>query len=103
MAPKTSRSPASVFRWTRSPGAASTARLQPLDLFLLPENTGLLIKEFGVGYGNVLEDSMNDAGTSATFGDFLLTPFGDENITPIVDFFLNDTGSATAVPTDDSA
>ena len=89
----------------------------PLDLFgnpyvedinvagtpgtLLPENTGFLIEEFGAGYGNVLEESMNDAGTSATVGDFLLTPFGDENITPIVDFFLNYTGSAAAVPSDD--
>ena len=31
---------------------------------------------------------MNTAGTSATVGDFVLTPFGDENITPIVDLFL---------------
>jgi hypothetical protein len=68
---------------------------------LLPENTGFLIEEFGAGYGNVLEESMNDAGTSATIGDFLLTPFGDENITPIVDFLLNYTGSAAAVPADD--
>ncbi len=76
----------------------------PLDLFgnpyvedinvagtpgtLLPENTGFLITEFGSGYGNVLEEAMNSAGTSATVGDFILTPFGDENITPIVDLFL---------------
>lgn len=89
----------------------------PLDLFgnpygedinvagvtgtLLPENTGFLVEEFGGGYGNVLEESMNDAGTSATVGDYLLTPFGDENITPIVDFFLNYTGSAAAAPADD--
>jgi hypothetical protein len=89
----------------------------PLDLFgspyvedinvagtpgtLLPENTGFLIEEFGAGYGNVLEESMNNAGTSATVGDFLLTPFGDENITPIVEFLLNYTGSAPAVPADD--
>jgi hypothetical protein len=81
----------------------------PLDLFgnpyvedinvagvpgtLLPENTGFLVEEFGAGYGNVLEESMNAAGTSDTVGDFLLTPFGDENITPIVDFFLNYTGT----------
>jgi hypothetical protein len=32
----------------------------------------------------VFEESMNTAGTSATVGDFILTPFGDENITPIV-------------------
>jgi hypothetical protein len=25
-------------------------------------------------------------------GDYILTPFGDDNITPIVDFFLNYTG-----------
>jgi hypothetical protein len=31
---------------------------------------------------------MNTAGTSATVGDFILTPFGDENISPIVDLFL---------------
>jgi hypothetical protein len=68
---------------------------------LLPENTGFLVEEFGAGYGNVLEEQMNDAGTSATVGDYLLTPFGDENITPIVDFFLNYTGSAAAVPVDD--
>jgi hypothetical protein len=59
---------------------------------LLPENTGFLVEEFGAGYGNVLEESMNAAGTSTTVGDFLLTPFGDENITPIVDFLLNYTG-----------
>lgn len=76
----------------------------PLDLFgspyvedinvagvpgtLLPENTGFLVEEFGSGYGNVLEESMNAAGTDVTVGDFVLTPFGDENITPIVDLFL---------------
>jgi hypothetical protein len=81
----------------------------PLDLFgspyvedinvvgvpgtLLPENTGFLVEEFGAGYGNVLEESINAAGTSDTVGDFLLTPFGDENITPIVDFLLNYTGT----------
>lgn len=52
------------------------------------EPTGFLIDEFGFGYGNVFEESMNTAGTSATVGDFVLTPFGDENITPIVDLFL---------------
>jgi hypothetical protein len=60
---------------------------------LLPENTGFLVEEFGAGYGNVLEESMNAAGTSDTVGDFILTPFGDENITPIVDFLLNYTGT----------
>jgi hypothetical protein len=47
-----------------------------------------LISEFGLGYGNVFEESMTSAGTSATVGDFILTPFGNENITPIVDLFL---------------
>ena len=52
------------------------------------EPTSFLISEFGLGYGNVFEESMNSAGTSATVGDFILTPFGNENITPIVDLFL---------------
>jgi len=52
------------------------------------EPTSFLISEFGLVYGNVFEESMNSAGTSATVGDFILTPFGDENITPIVDLFL---------------
>lgn len=81
----------------------------PLDLFgnpyvedinvagvpgtLLPENTGFLVEEFGAGYGNVLEESMNAARTSDTIGDYILTPFGDDNITPIVDFLLNYTGT----------
>jgi hypothetical protein len=60
---------------------------------LLPENTGFLVEEFGGGYGNVLEEAMNAAGTSDTIGDYILTPFGDENITPIVDFLLNYTGT----------
>src|ERR1700728_3273582 len=52
------------------------------------EPTSFLISEFGLGYGNVFEESMNSAGTCATVGDFILTPFGDENTTPIVDLFL---------------
>jgi hypothetical protein len=60
---------------------------------LLPENTGFLVEEFGAGYGNVLEESFNAAGTSATVGDYILTPFGDENISPIVNFLLNYTGT----------
>jgi hypothetical protein len=60
---------------------------------LLPENTGFLVEEFGGGYGNVLEESFNAAGTSATVGDYILTPFGDENISPIVNFLLNYTGT----------
>ena len=52
------------------------------------EPTSFLVSEFGFGYGNVFEESMNTAGTSATVGDFVLTPFGDDNITPIVDLFL---------------
>ena len=57
---------------------------------VLPDQpTSFLISEFGLGYGNVFkEESMNSAGTSATVGDFILTPFGNENITPIVDLFL---------------
>jgi hypothetical protein len=84
----------------------------PLDLFgnpyiedinvagepgtLLPENTSFLVSEFGSGYGNVLAESMNSAGTDVTVGDFILTPFGDENITPIVEFLLNYTGTPLA-------
>jgi hypothetical protein len=60
---------------------------------LLPENTGFLVEEFGGGYGNVLEESFNAAGTSATVGDYILTPFGDENISSIVNFLLNYTGT----------
>jgi hypothetical protein len=59
---------------------------------LLPENTGFLVEEFGGGWGNVLEEAMNSTGTSTTIGDFILTPFGDENITSIVDYLLNYTG-----------
>lgn len=55
---------------------------------LLPESTGFLIDEYGLGYGNVFEESMNSAGTSATVGDFVIRPFGDKNITRIVDLFL---------------
>jgi hypothetical protein len=57
------------------------------------EFTGFLIDEFGFGYGNVFEESMNTAGTSTTVGDFILTPFGNENITPIIDFLMNITGT----------
>ena len=61
---------------------------------VLPDEfTGFLIDEFGFGYGNVFEESMNTAGTSTTVGDFVLTPFGNENITPIVDFLMNITGT----------
>jgi hypothetical protein len=54
---------------------------------VLPEPTAFLVSEFGFGYGNVFEESMNNAGTEATVGDFVLTPFGDDNISPIVDSF----------------
>lgn len=57
------------------------------------EFTGFLIDEFGFGYGNVFEESMNTGGTSSTIGDFVLTPFGNENITPIIDFLMNITGT----------
>jgi hypothetical protein len=62
---------------------------------LLPEPTGFLIDEFGLGYGNVFEASMNAAGTSDTIGDFLLTPYGDVNISPIVEFLSTYTGGLT--------
>jgi hypothetical protein len=54
---------------------------------VLPEPTEFLVSEFGLGYGNVFEGSFNEAGTEATVGDFVLTPFGDINISPIVDLF----------------
>jgi hypothetical protein len=62
---------------------------------LLPDPTGFLIDEFGLGYGNVFEESMNAAGTSDTIGDFVLTPYGDINISPIVEFLSTYTGSLT--------
>lgn len=52
------------------------------------EQTTFLIFEFGFGFGDVFEISTNSDGTSATIGDFLLTPFGDVNITPLADLFL---------------
>jgi hypothetical protein len=54
---------------------------------VLPDNTGFLVEEFGGGWGNVLEEA-NITGTSPIIGDFLTTPFGTENVTPIVDLFL---------------
>jgi hypothetical protein len=57
------------------------------------EFTGFLVQQFGFGYGNVFEESMNTAGTSSTVGDFILTPFGNENITPIIDALMNITGT----------
>jgi len=62
---------------------------------VLPENTGFLVEEFGAGYGNVLEEQMDDAGTSTIIGDYLLSPFGDTNITSIVDYLMNYTGTLT--------
>ncbi len=67
---------------------------------VLPENTAFIVGEYGFGFGNVFEGSMNTAGTTATVGDFLLTPFGDWNISPIVDLFtsyLDTTSTAAAV------
>jgi hypothetical protein len=61
---------------------------------LLPENTGFLVEEFGGGYG-YLTDVANITGTSDTVGDFILTPFGPDNITNLVNDFLNFAGSAT--------
>jgi hypothetical protein len=60
---------------------------------VLPDNTGFLVEEFGGGWGNVLEEA-NITGTSPIIGDFLTTPFGTENITPIVDLLMNYTGTA---------
>lgn len=65
---------------------------------LVSEPTGFLVDEFGFGYGNVFEESMNTAGTSATVGDFLLTPFGDKNITPLVALFLPQGAGITDAP-----
>jgi hypothetical protein len=59
---------------------------------VLPDNTGFLVEEFGGGWGNVLEEA-NITGTSPIIGDFLTTPFGTENLTPIVDYLLNYTGA----------
>lgn len=67
-----------------APGSAGT---------VLPDSTGFLISEYGFGYGNVFEESVNAAGTSSTIGDFLLTPFGDLNISPLVDLFATTTAS----------
>jgi|GEM_PF-3001389 len=61
---------------------------------LLPENTGFLVEEFGGGYG-YLTDVANITGTTDTVGDFVLTPFGPDNITNLVNDFLNFAGSAT--------
>jgi hypothetical protein len=57
------------------------------------EFTGFLVQQFGFGYGNVFEESMNSAGTSSTVGDFILTPYGNDNITPIIDALMNITGT----------
>jgi hypothetical protein len=61
---------------------------------LLPENTGFLVEEFGGGYG-YLTDVANITGTSDTVGDYILTPFGPDNITSLVNEFLNFAGSVT--------
>jgi hypothetical protein len=61
---------------------------------LIPDNTGFLVEQFGGGWGNVLEEA-NITGTSPIIGDFLETPFGNENLTPIVEYLMNYTGSLT--------
>jgi hypothetical protein len=61
---------------------------------LIPDNTGFLVEEFGGGYG-YLTDVANITGTDPTVGDFLLTPFGPENITNFINEFLNFAGSVT--------
>ncbi len=59
----------------------------------VPEGTGFLLDEFGFGFGNVFESSENVANTAYTVGDFLLTPYGDINISPIVEALMNFTGT----------
>jgi hypothetical protein len=61
---------------------------------LLPDNTGFLVEEFGGGYG-YLTDIANITGPTDTVGDFVLTPFGPDNITNLVNEFLNFAGSVT--------
>ena len=34
-------------------------------------------------------------GSSPVIGDFLETPFGNENITPLIEYLMNYTGSLT--------
>jgi hypothetical protein len=56
---------------------------------VLPDKTDFIVGEYGLGYGNVFEESINAANTKITaVGDFVLTPFGDFNISPIVDLFV---------------
>lgn len=59
----------------------------------VPDGTGFLVDEFGFGYGNVFESSENAANTAYTVGDFVLTPYGDINISPIIEFLMNFTGT----------
>jgi hypothetical protein len=53
---------------------------------VVPDGQGFLLDEFGFGYGNVLETSENATNTAYNVGDFILTPYGDYNISPLVDF-----------------
>jgi hypothetical protein len=56
---------------------------------VLPEKTDFIVGEYGLGYGNVFEESINAANTKIpAVGDFGLTPFGDINISPIGDLFV---------------
>lgn len=66
---------------------------------LLPENTGFLVEEFGGGYGYEMDVPINSTGPFTSVGDFLLTPFGPENITSFVNLFLNDAGTLTGADT----
>jgi hypothetical protein len=61
---------------------------------LIPDNTGFLVEQFGGGWGNVLEEA-NITGSPTLVGDFLETPFGNENITPLIEYLMNYTGSLT--------
>lgn len=52
----------------------------------LPEETSFIISGFGSGFSNVFEDQTDTAGTQIAVGDYLVTPWGDANLTPFVDF-----------------
>lgn len=52
----------------------------------LPEETSVIISGFGSGFSNVFEDQTDTAGTQIAVGDYLVTPWGDANLTPFVGF-----------------
>jgi hypothetical protein len=53
---------------------------------IVPNGEGFLLDEFGFGFGNVFESSENATNTAYNVADFILTPYGDYNISPLVDF-----------------